>query len=355
MAILHKSGIFLCIICHFSPRFAVDFAQLVRYNLSSTEKQPQLCGGMEITMPKILTVSSANMDFVMKMPSVPKAGETLISPDTFSYVPGGKGANSAVAFARLGGESIFCTRLGCDANGDALFAIYNKEGINTDFISRDPASATGLAAILVEGSGANRIIVYPGANMTIEDHCIEKAISLDPDALYMQLEISKESVVCAANEAARRGIPVFIDAGPADPDFPFSKLPRLEVFSPNESETEILTGIFPESEESCAEAAKKLAALVDSHYYVIKLGGRGCYVTDLESSFTAPGFSVSAIDTTAAGDSFTAALTLEYLRTGDIRAAARFANAVGAIVVGRAGALPSIPTKAEVEHFLQSR
>ncbi len=301
---------------------------------------------------KILIVSSANMDFVMDMPNIPKSGETVICDGSYKYVPGGKGANSAVAVARLGGECIFCTRLGCDANGDVLFSIYNNEGINTDYIGRDSTSPTGLAAIMVDADGNNRIAVYPGANMTIENGAISAAISERPDALYMQLEISRDSVIFASNVAAGANIPIFIDAGPADPAFPFDKLPKLEIFSPNESETEILTGVSPDDDEKCAQAAKKLSELVDSHYYVIKLGGRGCYVTDLKDHFTLPSFKTHAIDTTAAGDSFTAALTLEYLRTKDIKTAARYANAVGALVVSKAGAMPSIPTTEEVCNFL---
>jgi len=301
---------------------------------------------------RILTVSSANMDFVMDMPTIPKAGETVICGGSYKYLPGGKGANSATAFARLGGESIFCTRLGTDANGDALYNIYNKEGIDTRFIGRDATVPTGLAAIMVDAEGNNRIAVYPGANMTIENSAVASAVAERPNALYMQLEISHGTVIFAANAAAEAGIPVFIDAGPADPKFPFDKLPRLEVFSPNESETEILTGITPSDAESCARAVEALSRLVDSHYYVIKLGGRGCYVSDLANSFALPSFKAKVVDTTAAGDSFTAALTLEYLRCGDIKKAARYANAVGALAVSRAGAMPSIPTAAEVEAFI---
>ena len=304
---------------------------------------------------KILTVSSANMDLVMDMPCIPRAGETVLCNGRYKYVPGGKGANSAVAFARLGGESIFCTRLGNDQNGDTLLSIYNNEGIDTEFIVRDSNFSTGLAVIMVDSDGNNRIAVFPGANMAIGKEQIDLALEKAPDALYMQLEISKDAIVYAANEAAKKNIPVFIDAGPADPKFPFGELPSLEIFSPNESETEILTGIYPENEEKCALAVKKLASLVNSRYYVIKLGGRGCYVSDLKHSFFAPSFKANAVDTTAAGDSFTAALTLRYLEYGDIRAAARYANAVGALVVGKSGALPSIPTKEEVKKFISEQ
>ena len=288
----------------------------------------------------------------MNSPRVPESGETVICGGSYKYVPGGKGANSAVAFARLGAECVFGARLGSDGNGDVLSAVYNNEGIDTSHVVRDPESPTGLAAIIVEADGSNRIMVYPGANMKIDEAQVSTAVSGGADALYMQMEISREAIVYAANAATRAGIPVFIDAGPADPEFPFGKLPKLEVFSPNESETEILTGIFPDGEEKCAEAARKLAELVKSRYYVIKLGVRGCYVTDLFSGFTVEPFAVCAVDTTAAGDAFTAALTLEYLRTGNMKKAAIFANAVGALTVSRSGAIPSIPTSDEVNKFI---
>lgn len=303
---------------------------------------------------KILTVSSANIDLVSNISLFPKAGQTVIEKRGYTYLPGGKGANSAVAVARLGGESVFCAAMGNDSNGKALLALYNNEGIDTTHLSLLSDYPTGLAAVMVGDDGNNRIIVYPGANLHIPAEKITEALDTTPDALFMQLETAPETVVFAANEAAKRGIPVFIDAGPADREFPLASLPTLEVFSPNESETEIFTGIKPTDDASCEKAAKALARLVHSHYYVIKLGGRGCYITDLACSLTVPTFPGEVVDTTAAGDSFTAALTLEYLRTGNIATAARYANAVGTLVVGKNGAAPSIPTASEVSAFLKA-
>ena len=303
---------------------------------------------------RILTVSSANIDLVSNVGTFPKAGQTVIERSGYTYLPGGKGANSAVAVARLGGDSVFCAALGNDSNGKALLALYNNEGIDTSFLSLLDDYPTGLAAVMVGDDGNNRIIVYPGANLHIPEKKITKALDSSPDALFMQLEIAPEAVVFAANEAAKRNIPVFIDAGPADRSFPLASLPMLEVFSPNESETEIFTGIKPTDEDSCEKAAKALSRLVRSHYYVIKLGGRGCYVTDLSCSVTVPTFPGKVVDTTAAGDSFTAALTLEFLRSGNIASAARYANAVGTLVVGKRGATPSIPTASEVNAFLKA-
>ena len=300
---------------------------------------------------KVLTVSSANMDFVMSVRRVPEAGETVQDPGAYSFIPGGKGANAAVSFRRLGGDSVFCTRLGNDQNGARLRQIYNAEGIDTRFIATDPQAPTGLAAIMVEPTGQNRIIVFPGANLMICEKDIDAAMLSKPDALFMQLEISREAVLTAARYAAERNVPIFLDAGPADSSFPLSELPYLEVFSPNETETEIFTGIRPSDPDACLRAAIALSTKVAAHYYVIKLGGRGCYIYDGKYYHCLPAYDLPVVDTTAAGDAFTSALTLEYLRSGDIERAGKYANIVGSLSVGVRGALPSLPTEAAIERF----
>ena len=173
-----------------------------------------------------------------------------------------------------------------------------------------------------------------------------------PDAVFMQFEIPEEAAIAAAKFAAKRKIPVFVDAGPAKPDTPLEKLPPLEVISPNETETEIFTGISPNTPENCLRAAIALSKLVNAHYYVIKLGGRGTYIYDGLYYHCLPAYDVKAVDTTAAGDAFTAAFTLEYLRSGDVERAGKYGNAVGALTVSRAGAYTSLPTAAEVDEFI---
>lgn len=306
-------------------------------------------------MKRILVVSSANMDMVMNVDFVPAGGQTVIDNGSYSYVPGGKGANSAVAFSRLGAKCVFLTKLGADANGDTLLSLYKAEGMDVSYIKRDSTIGSGLAAILVEKTGQNRIIVFPGANSKIELDTVSSAIASKPDALYMQFEINYDAIIHAAREASKAGIPIFIDAGPANKDFPLNKLPRVTVFSPNESETEAFTGIVPSDEEHCRAAAMKLLELVDSEYIIIKLGGRGAYIFDGEKGIIKPPFDMPVVDTTAAGDAFTAALTLEYLRSGDILSACDFANAAGSITVSRHGASSSIPNEKEVMDFIASR
>ena len=305
-----------------------------------------------IVKKRILTVSSANMDFVMNVRRVPNCGETVQDPGSYSFIPGGKGANAAVAIQRLGGDSVFCTRLGNDANGSTLRSIYKAEGVDTRFIVTDKEAATGLAAIAVEPTGQNRIIVFPGANARICEQDILAALSCAPDALFMQMEISPDAILTAAKYAADKNIPIFLDAGPADPTFPLEELPPLEVFSPNETETEVFTGIKPKNPDLCLKACMALSEKVHAHYYVLKLGGRGCYIYDGKYYWCLPAYDMPVVDTTAAGDAFTSALTLEYLRSGDIEHAGIYANVVGTLSVGVRGALPSLPTEAAVNRFI---
>lgn len=304
---------------------------------------------------RILTVSSANMDFVMSVSKIPQGGETQLESGTYQFVPGGKGANSAVAVRRLGGDSVFCCRLGKDANGSIMHNIYKKEGLDTRFIVVDPDAVTGLGAIMVEPNGQNRIILFPGANVRLTKEDIDASFICRPDALLMQLEITQDAVMHAAWTANEKNIPIILDAGPANRDFPLADLPPLEIFSPNETETEIFTGINPTNPDNCLRAAMALQKLVTAKYYVIKLGGRGCYIYDGKYYHCLPAYGVNAVDTTAAGDAFTAALTLEYLRSGDIVRAGRYANVVGALAVSKKGALPSLPTEAMVNKFIEEK
>lgn len=297
---------------------------------------------------RILVAGSSNIDFRLATPYIPAPGETIVSSGDYAFTPGGKGANAAVAAAAMGAEVIFCSRVGDDAYGDNLVALFAEKGIDTRYIKVDRLEQTGLAVVMLEKDGTNRIIVYGGANQKISDTDVEAAFAAYPDAVLTQFEIRKDAVISAARCAADDGIPLFVDAGPATPDFPLEKLERVEVFSPNETETEILTGIRPDNLENCLRASIALCNKVDIKYVVLKLGARGCYVYDGKYCDLISPIELPVVDTTAAGDIFTAALTTEYLRTNDILASARFANAAGALAVSKAGAISSVPTLEEV-------
>lgn len=301
--------------------------------------------------PRILVVSSANMDIAARMPRIPAAGESLIG-NSYDYIPGGKGANAALTIARLGADSIFCTKLGKDVNGDALMKSYKSSDIDTRFIAIDNEESTGLAIIMVENNGANRIIVYPGANFNLSTSDVEEAFTCYPDAVFLHFEIPVDTVISATKHAKRQEIPVFIDAGPADENFPLEELENVEIFSPNETETFIFTGIMPNTPEKCLKACIKLSERVKAKYYVIKLGERGAFLYDGKYYKMFAPHDVNVVDTTAAGDAFSAALTVEYMTSREIKRACEFANIVGALTVSKAGASPSIPTASEVKNFI---
>jgi len=304
--------------------------------------------------PRVLVVSGANMDFVMKLTRIPEAGETINEYQNYEYIPGGKGCNSAVTFAKLEADSVFCTKLGNDTNGDKLLEFYNSVGIDTRFIKRDNEKNTGLAAIMIEESGQNRIVVFPGSNMTLSPDDVEEAFTCYPDALFMHFEVPVKSILTASKFAKEQDIPVFIDAGPASSEIPLEKLENVEIFSPNETETYVYTGIHPTDVEKCLKACMALEQRIRAKYIVLKLGSRGAFIYDGKFYKLIPTYDTPVVDTTAAGDSFTAALTIEYLRNGgDITRACEYANIVGSCVVSKLGASSSIPTVKELKDFMK--
>ena len=305
---------------------------------------------------RILVVSSANVDFVQRMERVPEPGETIIETEGgYTYIPGGKGANAAVTFARLGADCVFCAKVGNDANGARLRQLYSTEGIDVRFLVSDRTLSTGLASILVEADGSNRIMVYPGANKNLAPSDVEEAFTSYPDALFLQFEIPDKAIFAAVKFAEEHQIPVFIDAAPARADFPLDALKKIEIFSLNETETEIFTGIRPTTAENCLRASIRFSTMLNVRYIVLKLGKRGSYLYDGKYYRTVPSYDVEAVDTTAAGDIYTAALTHEYLQTQDIVRAINFATAAAAVSVSRPGASSSVPTRAEVVRFLDEK
>ena len=302
---------------------------------------------------KILVIGSANMDLSMNMYKIPAAGETVIDDGGVAYIPGGKGANAAVAFSKLGADCMLCAKVGADLHGQKLYQYYKDLGINTSHIKVDRDNQTGLAVVMKESDGNNRIIVYPGANANLSQDNILEAFECNPDALYLGFEIPFNVAISAAKLAASRNIPIFVDAAPASKDYPLENLPMLEVFSPNETETETFTGILPQGTDSALRASLALYRRVKAKYIVIKQGDRGAFVYDGKHFFVIPAIRLGkAVDTTAAGDAFTAALTLEYLRSANIRNAVKFGVAAGAITVTRVGSSSSIPTDDEVRALI---
>lgn len=301
--------------------------------------------------PRILTVSSAYMDFVMKLIRLPAEG-AVIADEGFEYMPGGRGANAAVAVARLGGDSILCCCLGADGNGAKLRNFFNETGIDTRFIEMERNSKTGML-VFIQEEGRERIIEYPEANKKLKPYAVEDAFTAYPDALLLHLDIPAACSVAAARYANEQDIPIFVDAGPVNPDLDITQLGKIEIFSPNEDETYAYTGIYPSDVGKCLKACMALEQKISAKYIVLKLGERGCFLYDGKFYNFITAFEVdSVIDRKGAGDAFTAALTIEYMRSKNIKQACDYANAVGALTVTKEGTSPAIPTMTEVEKFM---
>ena len=302
---------------------------------------------------RILVVGSANMDLSMNIARIPERGETMLDDGGVAYTPGGKGANAAVAFARLGATSYLSAKIGMDVHGQRLYKFYQEVGVDTSFIKVDRDNNTGFAVVMKEPNGDNRIVVYPGANSYLSIENINEAFSARPEAVYLNLEIPFTTAVQTARLATSRRVPVIIDAAPASKTHQLDLFGEVEIFTPNENEAFEYTGVMPLGTSSALQAAMMLYKRVRAKYIVIKQGERGAFVYNGKHHFIIPAMKAGkVVDTTAAGDTFGAAMTIEYLRTGDIREAVKFGVAAGAIAVSRPGASTSIPSEAEVRQLI---
>ncbi|MEE1010503.1 MAG: ribokinase [Acutalibacteraceae bacterium] len=294
---------------------------------------------------KAAVMGSINADMILNMDIVPEVGENVLGT-TYGYANGGKGANQAVGLARLGAQVKMIGKVADDSNGHRLIENLIKNNVDPSGVSLSGAQ-TGLAAIIIDGNGRNRIVVYEGANAEIDP--IEAADCIDDstDLLLVQFETNEDAVVNCVNRAISKKAVTVIDCGPAK-NFALEKMQGATIITPNESETKALTGIFPEDESSILEASRILENRSKAKYVVLKLGDRGCSVWDGESLRIMPPYPCKVVDTTAAGDCFTAAMALEYIRTGDIYTACDMGNKAGSIAVSRMGADASMPSADEL-------
>jgi ribokinase len=304
---------------------------------------------------KVIVVGSSNTDMVVKSRKIPAPGETVIG-GTFVLAAGGKGANQAVAAARLGADVTFIAKVGTDMFGDQAITHYRKENINTDYIFRDSNHATGVALILVDAKGENLISVASGANEFLVPADVEKAehIIASADVVVIQLETSLDILACTATLAKKHGVPLILDPAPA-PEIPLPPniLTSITCIKPNENETERLTGIRVTDRVSAQQAADKLLEMgVESA--LITMGSEGTLLVEKNGNGTfIPAYQVKAVDTTAAGDAFSGALACGIAEGKTLAESAQIANAVAALSVTRLGAQPSLPTKKELELFLK--
>jgi len=301
----------------------------------------------------VLVVGSANMDLVMRVHEMPRPGETVLGT-AFIRAHGGKGANQAVAAARLGAEVQFLGCLGEDAFGDALLQGMAVEGIQLNSVKRTADAPTGTAMILVNDQGENSIVVHSGANFELTPADIEANSTMfdAADIVLLQLETPLETVQRSLELAAACGCVSILDVG-SDQALPEAVWSTASVISPNIHEAARLAALRPDNDKSPHDIAEMLY----NQYgvtVVMKLGGEGSLYLGADGYQSAPAFSVKPVDTTAAGDAFTGALGV-FWGTMEMTDVLRHANAAGALAVTREGAQPSLPTREALASFISSQ
>ena len=307
---------------------------------------------MNSRAPKVTVVGSLNIDLVCHATQRPKKGETLIG-DAFDIFTGGKGFNQATAAARLGADVTLVGSVGADPFGEMLLIATENEQIDNRFVKRRTNTGTGVATIVVEPDGDNSIIVVPQANMALTTTDIDAAADViaDADVLLLQLETPIAASEHAAAIAKAHDTTVILNPAPAQP-LPDSLLRYVDILTPNESETELLSEMQVSNDEEARNAAAVLRARMtdtETSTVVLTLGERGALMLTATISERVPAYAVEAVDTTGAGDAFCGALATALASGETLHTAIAFANAAGAAAVTVVGATPSMPTRAKVD------
>jgi ribokinase len=302
----------------------------------------------------ITVVGSLNMDLVARAPRIPQPGETIIGSD-FHTVPGGTGANQAVAAARLGAQVSMVGRVGRDAFAESLLNNLAAAGVDHTFVVHDPQAATGVALIAVDDAGQNSIIVASGANVRLSPADVDgaEAAIAGADALLLQLESPLETVTRAAKVAHAHGVPVILNPAPAR-SLPGVLLALVDVLIPNESETALLTGL-PVGDPAEAEAAATALRELGVGTVILTLGERGALLAREDGAEYFPAFEVTPVDTTAAGDAFVGGFAVALAEGRSLAEAVQWGNGAGALATTKLGAQPSLPTRQDLEGLLTTR
>ncbi|MBC8344663.1 MAG: ribokinase [Candidatus Marinimicrobia bacterium] len=302
-------------------------------------------------MNKVTVVGSFMYDLVATAPRRPKTGETLVG-DSFGMFLGGKGANQAIAASRAGATVSMVGRLGNDVFGDQFLEKFSEEGIDTDFVIQDTKNGTGVGMPLIDADGDNSIVIIPQANMALSVENIDEAESsiADSDVLVLQCEVPMEANQRAAAIAKENNTIIILNPAPAR-KIPNALLSLVDIITPNESETEILTDMPTETDNQIVEAAHLLLSK-GIETVILTLGGRGSFLLTEKMEKLIQAYSVEVVDTTAAGDAFCGALAASLAKGKGIDASVLIANAAGALAVTKLGAEPSIPTKEELDQLL---
>jgi ribokinase len=300
-------------------------------------------------MSDILVIGSLNADLVVRSPRFPEPGETISGSD-LQIIPGGKGANQAVAAARQGANVAMIGRVGNDSFGPFLTENLKSNHVDASHVITND-SASGTAIIIVDADGQNSIVLSPGANGSVSPADVEHASLLNPRLLLLQLEIPIPTVLQAAQYAKANDIRVILNPAPAQ-SIPHELIALADFIIPNETELGLLTGHEVHDIASVEEAAKILLKQ-GAKNVIVTLGRNGALIVSGGKSIHIPSFKVDIVDTTAAGDAFIGGLASRLLDSDvDLQQAVRYACACGAFAVTKFGAQPSLPTKEEIENFL---
>jgi ribokinase len=294
----------------------------------------------------VLVFGSLNMDLVTRTHRLPQAGET-IAGYSFESVPGGKGANQAVAVARLGVTVQMRGRVGGDEFGKTLIESLQLSGVDCDGIRVDETSRSGVAAIAIDDSGENHIIIVPGANGKVDLSDVERLPLLASKVLLLQLEIPLAIVIAAAQAAKQAGVTVILDPAPAPTQLPAELYAAVDILTPNQVEAEQLTGIAIQDEASAVQAARQLRQQSVATV-IVKMGAQGALCATAAGEFWVSPFRVRAIDTVAAGDAFNGGLAAALAEGLPLPEACRWAAAAGALATTVKGAQSAMPTRNEL-------
>ncbi|SDY23534.1 ribokinase [Tindallia californiensis] len=295
---------------------------------------------------KIAVIGSINMDMIFQVKRLPQKGETLLA-DHYRTVPGGKGANQAVAAARLGADVTMIGALGKDGFGDQLMEHLNIEKVNTEGVMRTE-TPSGNASITIDKEGHNTIMVYPGANYDVTEKWIDDKLYLVEDAEWVmfQLETPLLTVEYGIKRLKALGKRILLNPAPAQ-ILPDSLYPLIDIITPNETELSLLSGV--ENTDMGVQALLKKGV----NQVVVTLGEKGSIAVNEDKTTKGKPFAVHAIDTTAAGDTFNAALLIALMKEKSMTDALSFANAAGALATTKMGAQSSLPTDLEVQELIK--
>ncbi len=300
---------------------------------------------------KIAVVGSFVMDLIATVDNFPKAGQTIIG-NVMQTFPGGKGANQAVAAARLGAEVQMFGKVGNDANGFIFMELFREEKIDVTHVQMHADLPTAMGLIQINALAENKIVVIPGANYgyTLEDLLRDSAYFLSADLVVAQLELKHEVVFKLIELCAENKVPIVLNPAPAVA-LSDEILSKVTYLTPNETELEILTGISVVTVDDAKRAINKLIN-IGVKCVIATMGKNGALIGSVDGFIHVPGYKVDAVDTVAAGDSFNGALAYGIVQGQALEATVRFANAVGGLTVTKQGAIPSLPVFEEVVAFI---